>query len=215
MSGPVFRVPDTPPLAEPPADYGELAGEFPQVSKDRLPELVFRVHRLDREPEWFTDGAGFRWDPPPVSGATFGTCYVATHPLTALMEIVGDLPTVTRDQVDGRAIATLLFPDVDRLADMTSPGIARWGLDRRISMGDFYDVSQRWALALRLAGYSGVYYEPRHDPGGEASIALFGDPGYQPTQIRLLSDGPIEDDLADELFFQFGIRVMPTRPLLP
>lgn len=213
MSAP--REPDIPPLAEPPADYDELAGAFPQLIKERLPELVFRVHRLGREPEWFTDGAGFRWDPPPGSGATFGTCYVATDPLTALMEVVGDLLALTRDQIDGRALATLMFPDVDRLADMTSPEIARWGLDRRISVGDFYDVPQRWALALRLAGYSGVYYEPRHHPGGGASIAIFGDPGYQPTQIRLVSDDPVGDDLVDELFSRFGVRVMPARPLHP
>ncbi|MGH8982201.1 MAG: RES family NAD+ phosphorylase [Acidimicrobiales bacterium] len=214
MSAPAPRVPDTPPLAEPSPDYGELAGAFPQVTKDRMPEVVFRVHRLDREPEWFTEGVGSRWDPPPASGATFGTCYVATHPLTALMEVVGDLPVLTSEQVDDRAMATLMFPDVDRLADMTSPEIARWGLDPRISMGDFYDVSQRWALAPRLAGYAGVYCEPRHDPGGGASVALFGDPGYQPTQVRLVSDGPIDRDLIDELFFRFGVRVMPARPLL-
>jgi hypothetical protein len=145
--------PNPPPLAEPPADYGELAGRFPSLTKDRLPEIVYRVHRIDREPEWFTDGSGERWDPPAGSGSTFGTCYLATDSLTALVEVVGDLPLLTQEMLDSRAVAVLAFPDVDRIADMSSREIARWGLDRRISMGDFYDASQRWARALWSAGY--------------------------------------------------------------
>jgi hypothetical protein len=207
--------PNPPSLAEPPVDYGELAGRFPSLTKDRLPEIVYRVHRIDREPEWFTDGSGERWDPPPGSGSTFGTCYLATDSLTALVEVVGDLPLLTQEMLDSRAVAVLAFPDVERIADMSSREIARWGLDRRISMGDFYDVSQRWARALWSAGYSGVYYEPRHDPGGGGSIALFGDPGLQPGQVRLLEDVAISRHLVVMLRGEFGVRVAPAKPLLP
>ena len=53
-------------------------------------------------------------------------------------------------------------------------------------MGDDYGVCQRWAHALRLAGFSGIYYEPRHDPRDRryvrpASVALLLTLGSSPT----------------------------------
>jgi len=138
-------------------------------------------------------------------------------PLTALMEIVADLPAVTYELLDRRALAHVTIPAGQRLADMTSPKVVgEWGLDRRISVGDDYGVCQRWAYALRLAGFSGVFYEPRHDPRGhsQASVALFGDPGHQPTQLSVLDDGPIPDSLIEEAREVFGLRVVPATPLI-
>ncbi|MHB1986367.1 MAG: RES family NAD+ phosphorylase [Acidimicrobiales bacterium] len=204
----------SPTVADPPTDYGTLASRFPTLAKDRIPELVHRVHRVDREPEWFTDDALYRWAPPPEPAVSFGTCYVATDPLTALMEVVGDFDVVTPDMLASRALATMSI-QAGQFADMENPAIASFGLDRRISIGDDYGACQRWAKALWLAGFNGVHYEPRHDPRGSGftALALFGDPGHQPAQVRLVDDGPIDDAIIAELTRVFNIRVLPPTPL--
>ena len=43
-------------LPDPPDDYGLLAREFPALEKDRAPDLLYRVHRADKDPEWFSLG---------------------------------------------------------------------------------------------------------------------------------------------------------------
>lgn len=201
-------------LPEPPDDYGLLARNFPAVEKEREPDVLFRAHRVDNEPEWFSVGT-WRFDPP-AGAATFGTCYLGLDPLTALMEVVAELPVVTHELLDRRCLARITVPAGQRLADMSDPRIVgEWGLDRRISVGDDYGVCQRWAHALRLAGFSGVLYEPRHDlrAGRQASVALFGDPGHQPTQMTVLEDAPIPDSLIVEAQDVFGLQVLPATPL--
>ena len=202
------------PLPDPPDDYGLLAREFPVVEKEAMPDLLYRIHRADKDPEWFSMGT-WRFDPP-TGVSVFGTCYAGLDPLTALMEVVADLPAITYELLDRRALAQVTIPAGQRLADMRSPKVVgEWGLDRRISVGDDYGVCQRWAYALRLAGFSGVFYEPRHDTRGhsQTSVALFGDPGHQPTQLSVLEDGPIPDSLIEEARVVFGLRVLPAAPL--
>ena len=205
-------------LPEPPGDYGLLAARFPVLPKDRLPAVLYRVHQVIHEPEWFGTSGGCRWDPPAQSAEPFGTCYTGTSPLTAFIEAVSELPAVTESVIDKRALALLQVHEDQRIADMTSPRIVgAWGLDRRISTGDDYGVCQRWAAALRLAGFTGVYYEPRYDPRGQGqqAIAFFGDPGYQPTQIVMIEDEPIPRAVVEEARRTFGLRVWPATSLLP
>jgi hypothetical protein len=204
------------PLPEPPADYGTLAESFPALPKEHLPPVLYRVHQIAHEPEWFGTSGNYRWDPPAPSADLFGTCYTSTDPLTAFIEAVIELPLMTQSVIDKRAIAMLQVPDEQRLADMSAPRIiGEWGLDRRISTGDDYEICQGWANALRLARFTGVFYEPRHDPRGNAqqSIALFGDPGYQPTQIQLIEDEPLSRGLIEDAREIFGLRVLPSTPL--
>lgn len=201
-------------LPEPPDDYGLLAQKFPVVSKEREPGVLFRVHRIDNDPEWFSVAKG-RFDPPDAA-AGFGTSYLSFDPLTALMEVVADLPAVTYELLDRRCLATVTIPSRQNLADMASPKVVgEWGLDRRISVGEDYGICQRWAYALRLAGFTGMLYEPRHDPRGadRFSVALFGDPGHQPTQVAVVDDGPIPDSLIQQAQQVFGLQVAPATPL--
>jgi hypothetical protein len=207
-----------PALPEPPEDYGVLAGRFPVLPKEQLPAILYRVHQVVHEPEWFGTSGGCRWDSPADAAELFGTCYTGTDPLTAFIEAVAELPLLTQSVIDQRAMALLHMPQDQRIADMTNPRIiGDWGLDRRISTGDAYDVCQRWAHALRLAGFTGVFYEPRYDPRGrnQQSIAFFGDPGYQPTQIIMIEDEPISRPVVEEASQIFGLRVWPSTPLLP
>ena len=172
-------MPGPSPLPEPPADYGSLAS-FPTLAKELIPSPLYRVHKMEDEPEWFGSSGAHRWDPPPAAVDLFGTCYLGTAALTSLMETFGELPIVTQETVDARNIATLEVSSDGRLADLTTNAIiGSWSLDRRISTGDDYAVSRRWAAAFQSAGFGGVLYESRHHIGGD-SIALFGDPGYRP-----------------------------------
>lgn len=205
-------------LPEPPDDYGVLAERFPALPKEQLPADLYRVHQVVHEPEWFGTSGGCRWDPPSDVAELFGTCYTGTDPLTAFIEAVAELPLLAQSVIDKRAMARLHVPQGQQIADMTNPRIiGDWGLDRRISTGDAYDVCQRWAHALRLAGFTGVFYEPRYDPRGhcQQSIAFFGDPGYQPTQIIMIEDGPIPRSVIAEAGSTFGMRIWPSTPLLP
>ena len=43
-----------------------------------------------------------------------------------------------------------------------------------------YDLPQQWAAAFARAGYQGVRYRVRHDPGGSRALALFGPAGERP-----------------------------------
>lgn len=47
-----------------PTDYAALVGRFPTLPKDRLPPILYRVHQLGNEPEWFGVSGNCRWDPP-------------------------------------------------------------------------------------------------------------------------------------------------------
>jgi hypothetical protein len=188
------------------------------LPKEQLPPVLYRVHQIVHEPEWFGTSGDCRWDPPAEVAELFGTCYTGTDPLTAFIEAVAELPLLAQPVIDKRAMALLHVPQDQRIADMTSPRIiGDWGLDRRISTGDTYGVCQRWAHALRLAGFTGVFYEPRYDPRGrnQQSIALFGDPGYQPTQIIMIEDEPIPHSVVEEARDIFGMRIWPSTPLLP
>ena len=201
------------PLPEPPTNSGDLAARFPVFPKSRIPQYAYRVHRVDREPEWFGSSGDFRWDPPTPDTA-FGTCYVAANRTVAFVEVFGDFDLLTQDLVEARCIATVQLRENLKLADMSSRRIlGEWQLDRRISVGDDYGVCQRWANALHLAGFSGVAYSPRHDAGpgyDDLSIALFGDAGYQPTQLQVVLDAePISPELLRHVQAEFGIRILP------
>ena len=110
-------------LPEPPADYGSLTG-FPLLDKDDVPRPLYRVHRVGNEPEWFGTSGTMRFDPPAAAGGLFGTCYLAADPVTALMEVVGDLPFVTQGMVDARTMFQGQIPNTQKLADMTSRSLS-------------------------------------------------------------------------------------------
>jgi hypothetical protein len=64
-----------------------------------------------------------------------------------------------------------------------------------------YDLPQRWAAAFAAAGYEGVRYRVRHDPGGSRALALFGVAGERkrwPRGRRQDVDDAVLERLADE-----------------
>jgi hypothetical protein len=203
------------PLPLPPADPSELAA-FPEI-KDDWPEVLYRVHRVDLGPRFFSFDQEWRWNPPADSTEAFGACYTSTTPIGAYIETFSDLPIITQAEIDRRALSHLRLPPEARWADMTNPAIVgEWGLDVRISTGDDYDTCQAWAQQLFAAGFTGIYYQARHDVaarGRSASVVLFGDPGAQPSATDTLRTAEIPSDVVEAGRLWFHLQVHPEVPL--
>ena len=197
-------------LPVPPADPLELAATFP-VRELPVSYRYYRLHRHDREPEWFCTCGRCRFDPP--DSESFGTCYVAAHPLGAFVERFGRLRNgVPRSLVDSHRLAGLGLPSPVRVADASDRAVVgRWGLSAELWAGDDYPGSQRWAERLHQAGFAGIWYPARHDPAGQLhSVALFGKPGNQPAAFIPYGDEVVSADLCDDAFTRFGILVLPS-----
>lgn len=157
-------------LGDPP---GNLHG-FPSTDY-RAGATVVRAHRAAFGPWWFsTDGSG-RFDLPPGAG---GTCYLATTACTALREALG--PRLSRalviphDELAPRCVSHLALPHAVHAADTATTDAARFGVTREISASQSYDLPHAWAAALSAAGFEGIAYEGRFDPGRNAEcLALF------------------------------------------
>jgi hypothetical protein len=202
------------PLAEPPEDPADLA-DFPSVEKDRLPGLLFRIHRVENDPAFFSDDEHGRFNPLPNSPAGFGTCYLSISAVGAYVETFGRIGTVSQRQVDQRAVSAASVSSDLRLADMTAPTIlGDWGLTADVGCGPDYGPTQRWAERLYQANFHGIWYRARHDLGGGEdmrSVALFGGPGLRPDELEFAFPGQrIPEDLISYCRRQFGIVVLPT-----
>ena len=149
------------PLPQPPSDRACLA-DFPTVPKEKLPDKLWRMHKVDNEPEYFaTRPDRNRWDPPLDSIELFGTCYASGDPTGAFIETFGELAVITQGEIDRRALAQIELPPEPRWADMTDPRIVGWGLDERIGVGVDYDTCQRWSDALFAVGFTGIMFRAR------------------------------------------------------
>lgn len=202
-------------LARPRA-LSELHG-FPAVIVPANAPLA-RIHHNLRDAEYFSADSTGRFDPPHGSVAGFGTCYLSTHPLGAFIETFGRIRPVLQRHVDERVLTEAFLPSETRVANMTDPVIlGRYGLTAEIEIGGdehTYEITQLWAEALATAGFSGIIYAARHDPALNArSVAIFGKPGLQPTQLLARPATPIPDYLLDRAADEYGIEVLPSVPV--
>ncbi len=202
-------------LPDPPAT-SELTG-FPALIMPANVPLA-RIHHNLRDAEYFSADASGRFDPPAGSTAGFGTCYLSTHPLGAFLETFGRIRPVLQRHVDERVLTEAYLPSECRLADMTDPAIlGRYGLTAEIGAGgdqQTYAVTQRWAEALESAGFAGVVYAARHDPAlHERSVALFGKPGVQPTQLLARPSTHIPEELLERAAIEYAVEVLPSVPV--
>lgn len=210
-------------MLRPPPDDPVALANFPIVSKDRLPTQLYRVHRLDREPEFFASSdVDGRFNPPPGSATGFGTCYLSTEPLGAFLETLGRMGAVTQREVDARALSVAQIPAALRLADMGHPSnLGEYGLDREISAGGDYTVTRQWAEHLYQASFHGIWYDPLHQLADAYwgrryqlpemhSVALFGEPGVRPDQLSIIEEPmAIDGRLLDMAVRVFHFRVLP------
>jgi hypothetical protein len=187
-------------LARPPAD---LTG-FPAYQL--LPHYrLFRIHRAEHQPWWFSNSGHDRFDLRPPSG----TCYLAEEPVGAFVEVFqGFDDTIPLSDVQVRRLSFLSVPKEMRLADCTSSKARRFGITGEIHSSTGRSRTQTWARSFARAGFDGVRFLVRHDPAQRrVGIALFGTGGQADWPVRSTDD--IGADLLLEVERLFGIRVEP------
>ncbi|MGH9101755.1 MAG: RES domain-containing protein [Acidimicrobiales bacterium] len=211
------------PLREPPppAALAALAG---QLLAGRTLQRVFRAGRSS--PWWFAsvgdhpDSAG-RFDLPAPDGA----CYLATTAVGAALEALQDLGqgVLPLAELRARRRAVVMAPaGAPRAARLVSARARGLGVTQALWAGSERALTQRWARALRRAGWLALWTGVQHDPTGRfRGITLFdeagehqpyGDEGWVWEAVPLAGDREVIDGLA-----RYGIRVLadfdpPFRP---
>jgi hypothetical protein len=177
------------------ADPGDLTG-FPAT---RSPQRLHRVCRVEKGTWWFPSDMSGRFDLRPPEG----TCYFASDDYGAIRE-ASRLGPVTPAWVSAREIRVVPGPARARLAATTREAAARFGITNELATMIPYSLPQRWAAALRAAGFDGMRHVLRHDsrarPGG---VSIFGRAGG--TRGRNGARKP----LSVELMHAAGLRVLP------
>ncbi len=189
------------PLRHPPAD---LKG-FPYRTLT-IAHTLARIHRRAHGP-WFysAEGSG-RFDL--TDGSGLGTCYLAERPLGAFVEVFQDTVLVDEADVLRRKLSLLSVPREVKLANCTSGRARRFGVTGGLHSTQDYDLTQRWAVALKDAGFGGVRYLVSHDPAQQlVAVALFGPAGEQTHPVGESRD--IDAKLIGLAEQRFGIRVRP------
>lgn len=187
------------PLGRPPADLTD----FPR-SNLRPTQPVYRIHRRDRRPWWFSYDRSGRFDLDPPGG----TCYFAEQPLGSFVEVFRDVPVVAESDVASRALSTLHAPSDVALADCTQGPARAFGITATIHSSENYARTRQWAAAFANAGFGGVRYFVSHDPAQRLiGVALFGPGGERNWPVR--ATGPIDPKVITEARSRFGILVLP------
>jgi hypothetical protein len=166
---------------------------------------LYRIHRANRNPWWFSSDGSGRFDLPPASDS--GTCYLGEDPIGCFVEVFRSTVIVPSPEVESRRISRLEIPAA-RLDDLASGQCRRFGLTAEIHSTPDYGMTQLWAAALWRAGFDGIHYLLRHDPRQRlAAIALFGPAGAH-SQPAVSTDA-VGADVVAEAERLFGIRVLP------
>lgn len=143
---------------------------------------------------------------PAASGR--GTCYLADEPVGCFLEVFRFWTLVPEAELVVRRLVRLDLPPV-LLADCSSGRCREFGLTGDIHSTPDYAVTQAWAAAFAAAGFDGVRYLLRHDPGQLlAGIALFGPAGAADWSFN--PGETIGPAVIEEAGRRFGVRVLPT-----
>jgi hypothetical protein len=163
---------------------------------------LFRVTSSGHGPWWFSsDGAG-RFDLFPPRG----TCYLADDEMGALLEVLGPVSVVSPGWAKRFSVWLLALPDQCSAADTTVRAARGFGVTAELATMTPYDLPQRWAAAFAAAGYQGVRYRVRHDPGGSRALALFGAAGER-TRWPRGRRHDVDDALLERLVDETGLRL--------
>ena len=187
------------PLRRPPAD---LSG-FPAFHL-RRGQTLFRLHRTDAQPWWFSNDDSGRFD---LSGEA-GTCYLADSAVGAFIEVFRVATVIREAEVDARALSRLRPPRRVRLADCTVSTAREFGITGAIHSQPDYALPRAWAEGFAAADFGGIRYRLSHDPAQrELGVALFG-AGEQRLPIRKTE--PVPEEVIEEARRRFGLVVAPT-----
>jgi hypothetical protein len=163
---------------------------------------LYRVTATGFGPWWFSsDGAG-RFDLAPPRG----TCYLADDELGALLEVLGPVRVVSAPWAKRFSLWHLELPEQASVADATVRTARGFGVTAELATVTPYGLPQRWAAAFAAAGYDGVRYRVRHDPGGSRALALFGTAGER-RRWRRGRSRPVDDDLLARLAAETGLQI--------
>ena len=189
------------PLEAPPKELGGFPAH--ELGADRV---LYRIHRIDRSPWWFSNDGSSRFD---LLRGDEGTCYLAERQVGAFVEVFRTGTVIAEAAVRVRSLALLRSPASTRLADCTASEARGFGVTAAIHSQPDYDLTREWAQAFADAGFGGILYTLSHDPSGsELGVALFGPAGEQSLPV----DGTeaIPADVVDEARARFSLVVLPT-----
>ena len=185
------------------APRANLSG-FPSYDLLRR-EALYRIHRADRGPWWFSSDGSGRFD----LAAGRGTCYLAATPVGAFIEVFRVDTVIPELEVEARVLSTVVAPKRSRLADCTASAARRFGITGAIHTQPDYALPQAWAEALAAAGFDGIRYRLSHDPSQrELGVALFGAADGADFPVRKTEPVPVV--VLDEARRRFGLVVAPT-----
>ena len=196
------RHPDTRPIPSigAPPDPDDLAG-FP-VWHVHAGTTLCRVTTSGFGPWWFSSDGEGRFDLEPPRG----TCYLADDEIGALLEVLGPIVVVSSGWARRLSMWHLDLPHQCSAADTSVRAARGYGVTAELASMTPYDLPQRWAAAFATAGYQGVRYRVRHDPGGGRALALFGTAGER-KRWPLGRRRTVDDALLDRLWGETGIPV--------
>ena len=163
------------PLGEPPASHVLFRLAKMAVTGRRL----HRIFRADRSsPWWFSSipgdsDAGGRFDLPEPEGA----CYLSTSPAGAALEVFQDFGrgVLPMSEMRIRQRAELVAPPSSpTAAQLTSARARSLGVTPALWSSPDRRLTQRWARALRQAGWMAIWHGTAHDPTAQTrAITLF------------------------------------------
>ena len=188
------------PLRRPPDD---VSG-FPAFDLRRR-ERLYRLHRNDVGPWWFSSDGSGRFDLRDGDG----TCYLAVTAVGAFIEVFRVETVIPEAEVEARSLSTLAPPKRVSLADCTASAARKFGITGAIHTQPDYALPQAWAEAFAAAGFGGVRYRLSHDPAQkELGVALFGAAGAQALPVRATEAVPAS--VVEDARQRFGLVVAPT-----
>lgn len=167
--------------SEHPLPHPELASQTPLLHTVKAGEVLYRHHRIGKDPVYFGKSGDNRFDDPdcPASHA-FGVLYAGADPQCCFIESCGGttgVPAVSGAYLEARAMATLELTKDLRFIDLFSTGgLTRIGADGRLFTGS-YKVAQHWSAALKAhpTKPDGIRYPSRHDHT-RVAYAIFSRP---------------------------------------
>ena len=189
-----------------------LAG-FPSLVRPR--RRLWRAGRSVQANPWWFDGSGAgRFDP---IGTGQASCYLGTDRLAGLLEVLGPEMSggaVHVDDLTARSVYPLdpaqLPTPIANLAHRRATG---YGVTNELSTMTPYRCPQQWATALLEAGFWGLRYRTRFDPGPSArGLAVFGPAGLNPWTWPVPQTPTPAVTLRRQLELNCGITIIDTPP---
>ncbi len=163
------------------------------------------------DPWWWCANGDCRFD---LDMSGQGTLYLGVGQLAGLMEVLG--PEITDGEVSEEDLRTRSVFGLDpkltgsrRIANLVDRRAAGFGVTNELSNMTPYAIPQQWASALYRAGFRGIQYRTRFDPGPATSgLALFGPAGSNPPRWGV-SGRRSAWSLRTLLLEKFGVQTIP------